>query len=41
MYYIDGHTWERVAVEMDMSWRRVMELKRRAVDIIVGGENVD
>lgn len=36
MYYIDGYTWERVAVEMDMSWRRVMELKRRAVDIIAG-----
>ena len=35
LYYIEGYTWEHVAVKMNMTWRRVHQIKRNAIDIIV------
>lgn len=31
LYYIDGYTWEEVAVKMHFSWRWTMELHGRAL----------
>ena len=35
LYYIDGYTWERVSVEMNLSWRWVHQIKREALKIIL------
>lgn len=31
LYYVDGHTWEEVAVKMMYSWRWVMKLHSKAL----------
>lgn len=35
MYYVGGFTWEMVSVEMHLSWRRVHQIKREALEIIL------
>lgn len=31
LYYIDMKSWEQVAVEMNYSWRQIMNIRKRAI----------